>query len=77
MAQQETWIGGGDEDPALTSRHTAGGSWGSIAEIRARTLDAFDSVPGAIRLVDGIANTETSILLSTHKRQGRVFTRRR
>ncbi|MDI9648902.1 AsnC family transcriptional regulator, partial [Burkholderia cenocepacia] len=38
-----------------------------VAELHADSLEHFDRVLGAIRLIDGIANTETSILLSTHK----------
>ena len=38
-----------------------------MAEIRADSLEAFDTALNAIRSIDGIANTETSILLSTHK----------
>ena len=38
-----------------------------VAEVRADTLEAFDRVLDGIRLIEGIANTETSILLSTHK----------
>ena len=54
-------------DPAVCALHTTNGRWDVVAEIQAETLEAFDRVLGAIRLVDGIANTETSILLSTHK----------
>jgi DNA-binding Lrp family transcriptional regulator len=43
------------------------GRWDSVAELRVDSLEAFDRVLGQIRLIDGIANTETSILLSTHK----------
>jgi DNA-binding Lrp family transcriptional regulator len=53
--------------PNVTSLHTTNGRWDIVAELRAETLEAFDRVLSAIRLVDGIANTETSILLSTHK----------
>jgi hypothetical protein len=38
-----------------------------VAELRAENLEAFDRVLGRIRLIDGIASTETSLLLSTHK----------
>ena len=38
-----------------------------IAELRADTLEAVDRVLGRIRKLEGIANTETSLLLSTHK----------
>ena len=35
--------------------------------LRADSLEAFDRVLGRIRQVEGIASTETSLLLSTHK----------
>jgi hypothetical protein len=38
-----------------------------MAELRADSLEAFDKVLNAIRLIEGIASTETSILLSTQK----------
>jgi DNA-binding Lrp family transcriptional regulator len=54
-------------DPAVRTLHTTNGRWDIIAELRADTLEAFDRVLGRIRKVAGIANTETSLLLSTHK----------
>ncbi|CAE6794079.1 hypothetical protein R69888_04895 [Paraburkholderia haematera] len=53
--------------PNVATIHSTNGRWDMIAELRADTLESFDRVLGAIRLIDGIANTETSILLSTHK----------
>lgn len=53
--------------PNVCSLHSTNGRWDFVAELQADTLEAFDRVLGSIRLVDGIANTETSILLSTHK----------
>lgn len=53
--------------PHVFALHTTNGQWDMVAEIRADTLEAFDRVLGAIRQIDGIANTETSILLSTYK----------
>lgn len=53
--------------PNVSSLHSTNGRWDFVAELQADTLEAFDRVLGSIRLVDGIANTETSILLSTHK----------
>ena len=53
--------------PNVATIHTTNGRWDLIAELQADSLENFDRVLGAIRLVDGIANTETSILLSTHK----------
>ncbi|MFM8900314.1 MAG: Lrp/AsnC family transcriptional regulator [Burkholderiales bacterium] len=53
--------------PHVLSLHTTNGRWDMVVEVRADTLEAFDRVLGEIRLIKGIANTETSILLSTHK----------
>jgi DNA-binding Lrp family transcriptional regulator len=53
--------------PQVSSLHSTNGRWDFVAELQADTLEAFDRVLGSIRLVEGIASTETSILLSTHK----------
>jgi DNA-binding Lrp family transcriptional regulator len=53
--------------PNVSSLHSTNGRWDFVAELQADTLEDFDRVLGAIRRVDGIASTETSILLSTHK----------
>lgn len=54
-------------NPAVSALHTTNGRWDIVAELRTDTLEAFDRVLARIRLVPGIANTETSLLLSTHK----------
>jgi DNA-binding Lrp family transcriptional regulator len=54
-------------DPSIVTLYTTNGRWDLVAEIRADSLQAFDQVLSRIRLVDGIAGTETSLLLSTHK----------
>jgi DNA-binding Lrp family transcriptional regulator len=54
-------------DPAVHTLHTTNGRWDLIAEISADSLEAIDQVISRIRLIDGIARTETSLLLSTHK----------
>lgn len=54
-------------DPAVEALHTTNGRWDIVAELRADSLEAFDRVLGRIRQVDGIASTETSLLLSTYK----------
>ena len=54
-------------DPAVQALHTTNGRWDIVAELRADSLEAFDGVLGRIRQVDGIASTETSLLLSTYK----------
>lgn len=53
--------------PQVSAIYTTNGRWDIVAELQAETLEAFDRVLDAIRLFHGIANTETSILLSTHK----------
>jgi|SRR5450830_118194 len=54
-------------EPNVHTLHTTNGRWDIIAELRAENLEAFDTVLSRIRLIPGIANSETSILLSTHK----------
>ena len=54
-------------DPAVGALYSTNGRWDIVAELRAENLEEFDRVLGRIRLVDGIASTETSLLLSTHK----------
>jgi DNA-binding Lrp family transcriptional regulator len=54
-------------DPAVTELHSTNGRWDLVAELRASSLEAFDQVLGRIRLVQGVAGTETSLLLSTQK----------
>ena len=53
--------------PAVVALHTTNGRWDLVAELRAETLEALDKLLNSVRLIEGIANTETSILLSTHK----------
>jgi DNA-binding Lrp family transcriptional regulator len=53
--------------PNVYALHSTNGRWDIVAELRADTLESFDSVLNAIRLISGIATTETSILLSTYK----------
>lgn len=54
-------------DPGVHALHTTNGRWDMVAELRADNLELFDRVLGRVRRIDGVANTETSILLSTHK----------
>jgi DNA-binding Lrp family transcriptional regulator len=54
-------------DPSVHTLHTTNGRWDLIAEISADSLEAIDQVISRIRQIDGIARTETSLLLSTHK----------
>jgi len=54
-------------DPAVSALHTTNGRWDIVAEVRADSLLEFDRVLARIRLLEGISNTETNLLLSTHK----------
>ncbi|CAH1649924.1 DNA-binding Lrp family transcriptional regulator [Hyphomicrobiales bacterium] len=51
--------------PELHSLHTTNGAWDLVAEIRASSLSDFDRVLREVRTINGILNSETSILLSS------------
>ena len=53
--------------PEVAAIHTTNGRWDLIAELDVETLEAFSRTLDAIRQVEGIAGTETSILLATQK----------
>ena len=54
-------------EPAVGTLHTTNGRWDIVAEVRAESLESFDAALTRIRMTPGIANTETSIRLSTYK----------
>ena len=54
-------------DPAVASLYSTNGRWDIVAELRADSLEAFDRVLARMRLIEGISQTETSLLLSTFK----------
>ncbi|GAA5130827.1 Lrp/AsnC family transcriptional regulator [Thalassotalea piscium] len=49
----------------LEKVHTTNGAWDLVAEIRASNLLEFDHVLRDVRTIDGVLNSETSILLSS------------
>ncbi|MEH6632350.1 MAG: Lrp/AsnC family transcriptional regulator [Halopseudomonas aestusnigri] len=51
--------------PELHRLHTTNGSWDLVAEIQVSSLLEFDRVLREVRTIDGILNSETSILLSS------------
>ncbi|MBP2234271.1 DNA-binding Lrp family transcriptional regulator [Sinorhizobium kostiense] len=51
--------------PEIHSLHTTNGNWDLVANIRAANLSEFDRVLREVRMVDGVANSETSLLLSS------------
>jgi DNA-binding Lrp family transcriptional regulator len=50
--------------PEVAAVHTTNGRWDLVVDLAAHDLAAFDAALRRIRLVDGIANSETSLLLS-------------
>lgn len=54
-------------DPAVAELHSTNGRWDIVARLRAESLEAFDRVLARIRPLNGISQTETSLLLSTFK----------
>ncbi|KAA1151007.1 MULTISPECIES: Lrp/AsnC family transcriptional regulator [Pseudoalteromonas] len=51
--------------PELIKLHTTNGAWDLVAELQAANLSEFDGVLRQVREIDGILNSETSILLSS------------
>ena len=49
----------------ISALHTTNGNWDLVVDIRAASLADFDRVLREVRMIDGIANSETSLLLST------------
>jgi DNA-binding Lrp family transcriptional regulator len=53
--------------PQVAAVHTTNGRWDLVAELDVETLGAFSAALDTIRQIEGIAATETSILLATRK----------
>ncbi len=53
--------------PEVRTLSTTNGRWDIVAEIETDSLEAFDETLRRIRALDGIAATETSLLLSERK----------
>lgn len=53
--------------PQVRALHSTNGRWDVIAELGTDTLEALDDVLSRIRKVDGVTQSETSLLLSTRK----------
>lgn len=51
--------------PQLIKLHTTNGAWDLVVEIHTSNLNDFDQVLRQVREVDGILNSETSVLLSS------------
>lgn len=53
--------------PEVAAIHTTNGRWDLVAELDTATLAEFSRTLDEIRTIDGIASTETSLLLATQK----------
>lgn len=51
--------------PEIHALHTTNGGWDLVAELHMQTLSEFDLVLARIRSVEGVLNSETSLLLSS------------
>lgn len=51
--------------PEVHALHTTNGGWDLVAELRTDSLSSFDRVLAQIRSVEGVVNSETSLLLSS------------
>lgn len=51
----------------VAALHMTNGRWDIVAELQADSLETFERLLREIRTVPGIAQSETSLLLSTHK----------
>ena len=51
--------------PEITRLHSTNGKWDLAAEIQVATLEHFDAVISKLRQIDGITETDTSLLLSS------------
>jgi DNA-binding Lrp family transcriptional regulator len=53
--------------PEVRAIHSTNGRWDLIVEIGTETLEALDAVLARVRRFEGVATSETSLLLSTRK----------
>jgi DNA-binding Lrp family transcriptional regulator len=53
--------------PTVERVHTTNGRWDLVAELDTETLAEFSATLDRVRTIEGIASTETSILLATEK----------
>lgn len=56
--------------PQVRAIHSTNGRWDVILELGTETLEEFDQVLAKIRRFEGVAQSETSLLLTTRKRSG-------
>lgn len=53
--------------PEVTAIHSTNGTWDYIAEIGTDTLDELDEALSAVRRIEGVTRSETTLLLSSRR----------
>lgn len=51
--------------PELIKIHTTNGAWDLVAEISTDSLGAFDRILAEVRMIEGVVNSETCLLLNS------------
>lgn len=54
-------------EPGVAALHDTNGRWDLLAELRAESMGELSKVLERVRLIKGIANTETNILLASFR----------
>lgn len=54
-------------NPHVSMLHHTMGKWDLIAELHSEDLSSFNHIVGELRLIDGITQTETNLLLDTYE----------
>jgi DNA-binding Lrp family transcriptional regulator len=54
-------------EPGVAALHDTNGRWDLLAELRAESMTELSHVLERVRLIKGIRNTETSILLASYR----------
>jgi DNA-binding Lrp family transcriptional regulator len=54
-------------EPGVAALHDTNGRWDLLAELEARTMQELSQILERVRLISGIRNTETNILLATYR----------
>jgi DNA-binding Lrp family transcriptional regulator len=54
-------------NPNVTAVHHTTGRWDLIAEIQKDSLSSFNQIFGTLRLIEGVTDTETNLLLDSYE----------
>ena len=65
--QIRAWMASLLGEPGVAALHDTNGRWDLLAELRADSMAELSKVLERVRLIKGIANTETNILLASFR----------